>query len=341
MFPKSKHIMVVRCYCCTKRFKGELDRCPRCNFENLKRISWIPEDLKVEHGKNHRTIITPPTISEMESYTRKAANDCKFEIESLVVTDQHREGVLEVILPEDNIHKFTINFNPENMARNTTDEIIAMLRHEIMHPITMQESSKVMMNSRDRPEIQEFQREIQYSYDEMINFKEYVKRFPCDKDLHSSHQRMFSNFSVIFHTMKYMAKKGDYSMNLALPYIQALNIYQDAVYNFFEEKDKLIEWAKENKAQALYKFWQWIHEDFNLIHENTSNRDEMREIIFLTYKMLPTISMDAICTLNEIQFNQIWATAYPHCQKTYPTTLGTQLLDLWKNRFDGSPYTFS
>lgn len=332
--------MVVRCYCCDKRFKSELEHCPKCNFQNLKHISWLPEDLKVKHGKNHKSLITPPTISEMESYTRKAAKDCQFEIEELTVRDQHHKGVLEIIQPEDNIHKITINFNPGRLTHHTIGEIHAMLLHEIMHPITMQENSNVVAFEGFAPEIQELQREIQYVYDEMINYKEYVKKFPCDKDLHSSHQKMFTKFSMIFLSTKHMIENNQIHPNHPALFVQALNIYHDVVYNFFEEKATLIEWAEKNKAQALYRLWQWIHEDFNLIHENTSSRDEMRVIIFLTFKMMTTISIDLIFTSNEIQFNQMWATAYVHCQKTYPTTLGIQLLDLWKNRFDGSPHVF-
>lgn len=79
----------------------------------------------------------------------------------------------------------------------------------------------------------------------------------------------------------------------------------------------------------------------NTIQENVSNRDEMREIIFLTFKMLETISIDQVYTSNSIVFNQMWTNAYQHCQQHYTDNLGRKLLELWKKRFDESPKAFS
>ena len=96
----------------------------------------------------------------MEQYTYDAAKDCDFEITELTITDDF-EGVMEVFQPDDDFHKFKIRFNPNWLIRHTVDEIRAMLRHEIIHPITMQEASKVIVTEGSPPEIQELQAGIQ------------------------------------------------------------------------------------------------------------------------------------------------------------------------------------
>ena len=331
--------MVVRCYCCKKRFKSDLECCPHCQFQNLKHLSWLSEDLKIKHAENYATVITPPTISELQQYVYEAAKECKFNITGLTVTDNF-EGVIEVLQPDDDFYKLKINFNPQALSRFTTKEILAMLRHELMHPITMQESSKIVVTD-VVPEMQKMQAAVQEAYDEMINYKEYSKRFPHDHDLHSMKQKMYTNFSIIFLTWKHMIEKGRIQKDHPDLFVNALAIYEDAVYNFFEDSEKLVQWVNENSAHALYEFFKWIHEDFNMIQENVSDRDEMRKIIFLTFKMIVTVSIDVIYAANGIAFNQLWTTAYQHCQKHYTDRLGIRLLSLWKKRFDESPKTFS
>jgi predicted SprT family Zn-dependent metalloprotease len=330
--------LVVRCYNCKKRFKSDLKNCPHCEFENLKFITWIPEELKIKHAENYKTVRSALTISEIRQHTENAAKDCDFQITELTVTNDF-EGVLECTQFDDDYHKIQIRFNPKRLAQHNDDEIRALLRHEIMHPITMRESSKIMITD-TYPEMQELQKAVQTAYDEMINYKEYSKRFPHDPNLHSAKEKVFTNFSLIFLTARNMLENNRIQRDHPFLFVQTLAIYEDAVYNFFENTSKLDQWVNENSAQALNEFLRWIHEDFNTIQNNVSNRDEMREIIFLTFKMMASISIDLIYTSNTVEFNAMWPTAYQHCQNRYTDSLGTQLLSLWKKRFDESPKTF-
>ena len=301
-------------------------------------MPWLSEDLKIKHAENHKPVIIPPTISEITQYTYDAAKDCNFQISELTVTDDF-EGVFEVLQPDDDFHKFKIRFNPNGLTRHTVDEIRAMLRHEIIHPITMQESSKTIVTE-GAPEIQELQAAVQTAYDEMINYKEYSKRFSNDPGLRSAKQKVYTNFSLIFLSVKNMLETNKLPQDHPSLFVHALAIYEDAVYDFFEDATKLEQWVNENSAQALYEFLQWIHEDFNIIQDSVSTRDEMREIIFLTFKMMATVSIGLIYTSNTLEFNNMWSIAYEHCQKHYTGSLGIQLLSLWKKRFE-SPKTFS
>jgi len=267
----------------------------------------------------------------------QAAKDCKFDIGNLEIKDDF-EGVLEVLQLEDNYHNFTLSFNPRNMSVFSKDEITSLLRHEIMHPITMKESSKVLVRS-PIPEIGEFQAEVQYAYDEMINYKEYVKLFPKDQNMHSAKNGMFTNFSIIFLTEKYSLEKGLF-FNSPHPITQSLIIYEDAVYNFFEEEAQLANWIKEVNAQAMFEFWKWIHEDFDLIHESTNTRDEMREIIFLTANMTMSIDMREVYLSNTLNFNEGYSPVLNKCKNDFTSNLATQLIPLWENRFQTAPLTF-
>lgn len=329
--------MVVRCYSCGKRFKSDLQECNKCSFVNLKKLSWLPEDLKKKHGENHRPKFSEPNTKKITSLFTKAGKECGFDFETLDVKDDFG-GVLEVLQPEDNYKKITLGFNPRNLSVFSDEQIHAMLRHEVMHPITMKESSKVLVQSND-PAIQNFQAEVQYSYDEMINYKEYIKLFPNDPDLHSAKLGMFSNFSVIFLTTKYQIEQGIQATSI-LPYVQALIIYQDAVYNLFEEKKKITTWADEVNGHAMIEFWRWINEDFDLIHNNTSTRDEMREIIFLTTNMIPTVEIYEIYTSNVLQFNQFYTSFLAQAKTQFTSNLALQLISLWETRFSKCPMKF-
>jgi len=285
--------MVVRCYCCKKRFKSNLDKCPHCNFRNLKFHNWLPEELKIKHGENHAPIRASVTISEVTQYAKDAAKACEFELTSLKVSDNF-EGVMEVLQPDDNdFHKLEINFNSNFLRRITSDELRSVLIHEILHPVTMQESSKTAVVG-ENPIFYEFQQGIQTAYDEMINYKEYAKRFPYDKSLHSARKKLFTNFSMILLDAKHILEDNLISPDHPSLFVSVLAIYEDAVLYFFEHSEIMQQWVDENSAQALFQILKWIHEDFIMIQENISSRDEMREMVFLTYYMLPTIMIDKI-----------------------------------------------
>jgi len=131
-----------------------------------------------------------------------------------------------------------------------------------------------------------------------------------------------------------------FQVNSISPYIQALIIYQDAVYNLFEKKIELDAWANEVNGHAMIEFWKWIHEDFDLIHNNTSTRDEMREIIFLTTNMIPTVDIYEIYTSNVLQFNQFYPQFLAQVKTQFTSNLALQLISLWETRFSKCPMTF-
>jgi hypothetical protein len=299
---------------------------------------WLPDELKKNHCENNKRINSKPTVEEMRSYVNQAAKDCKFEIEELDVKDDH-EGVMEINQPEDNFHKITVRYNPNKLCCFTTEEIISLLRHEILHPITMQESSKIVVSQGQSQEIQEFQSAVQLAYDEMINYRAHVERFPNDKALSSAKKKMYTNFSIIFLTNKYNLEQGWIKSPYPL-FVMALSIYEDSAYNFFENRELLDNWAKTNNAQALIKFLDWVHEDLSLIQQNVTNRDEMREIIFLTVAMITSVMIDQIFLTNNVMFTPYFNTLYERCEKKYIGSLGKKLLERWKERFDNSPYSF-
>ena len=284
-------------------------------------------------------VIEPPSISDIQKYVNEEAKVCDFEISDLKVTDNF-QGVIEVLQPDpSDFHKLEINFNPQTLRRHSIEEIRAILRHELMHPITMQESSKIIATDGVIPEIQNIQAGIQEAYDEMINYKEYTKLFPNEKDFHSMRCKIFSNCSIIFLTTKHMIENNQIQHDHPQLISNVLTIYDDIVYFFFEHTEELEQWVDENSAHAFYELLKWIHEDLNMIQDNVSNRDEMRNIIFLTFKMLVTVSIAEVYTSNSITFTQMFAGAYDHCQKHYDDKLGKELLKLWDDRFKKSPWT--
>jgi len=330
--------MVLRCYCCKKRFESGLLFCPHCGARNIKQMDWIPNELKDEYCVHHKPIISSPTIEEIKTCTRQAAEECKFTIEDLRIEDTF-EGLLEISQPEENYHKCVVKYNPVQCMCFTEDELMALLRHEIMHPVTIQEASKTIVSQGISQDAQDFQAEVQAAYDEMINYKEYVKRFPNDASLHSSRVKLYDMLTMDFLTTQHRIKNGEL-FNSIVPHTHALVLYEGTVCNFFEKEEHLDQWVKKYNAGAMQEFWKWVHQDFNLIHDETSSRDEMRKIIFLTVKMATCVSVYDIYDSNKLLFNEAYGPMLDRCKNQFTDSLAKKLINLWEERYKNAPYKF-
>lgn len=313
--------------------------CPFCGLQNLELMSWIPPELKIEHANNQKPISTPPTTEQMRTYCQKAANDCNFKLDNLVVEDNYEDGVMETLQPEDNFHNVTIRFNPKRLTRFTQQELMALARHEIMHPVTMGEKSCILIQN-GAPEYVELQFRFSEAYDEMINYKMYVQVFPNDPHLRSYKDKEFTNYAIIFLSVKHMIQQNRLP-NPLHPHINNLAIYQDAVYFFYENKNKLKEWVKKYQGQAIWKFWNWIHEDFNLIHDNVKSRDEMRDLIPIVIQMTLNVNPEPIFSSNMISFTENAYERILSYKNNIKNQTGKKIVESWERRFNEQPYIFN
>jgi len=318
----------TKCYCCEWSFVSNLPQCPTCGFPNMNSISWIPEKAKEEFGKSLRPISPEPTEEEIRKFTEQAASECNFTLNGLDVRT-NQNITFQVTQSDDDYHKLIIEFNPKKLRIFTHPQILALLRHEIMHSITMKGSFKLLIESLS-PDINTIEIGVQTAYDELINYKEYVKINPNDKNLHSAKEKQFGEHTCGFFDTKYKIEQG--TLSPVQPYVYALSLYESVSYYFFEQKQKLEEWVKENQCQALFKFLEWIHDDLDLIHEQTQTRDEMQAVILIVAKMILTVSMEEMFLSNKLSFNDNFDSELKQCKTKYTNKLGQDLLERWKNR---------
>jgi len=289
-----------KCHVCMRKFGSSYPVCGNCHFVDMEAMTWIPDKLKEEHAANHKPIREPLTISEMEKFVKKAAGECDLKLDDLVIHDT-LEGVIETKIETDDYHRIEVNFDPVLLRRHNDDGLLALCRHEMFHPLTIKGTTAFPVPVSSQ-EIQNHIAEIVYSYDEMINYQEYVKKFPNDEHLHKVKSPMYSNFSVMHKTIIHKINNSMLS-NALEPISNALMIYQDAVYNLFEDNSKLEQWCTDNSANALKEFWSWIHEDFLHISATTTSRTEVYDLLKITSGVVLSINFSLVFTNDILTFN--------------------------------------
>jgi len=303
----------------------------------MSKMTWIPQKLIEEQIKNKKPVRSSLSEEGFEQIFRKAASECAFSLNKLTIESNH-DGVIETEIPTNNYHEIIVRYNPANLRPFSDEELLALCRHEVFHPITMKDTTSLsVMNG--EPAFVDYQAEIYFSYDEMINYKEYVKKFPNDQQLHSAKSKHYTNFSIIFLSTKHLIDNNSLPHTLE-PYKMALSIYQDAVYNFFENNKRLIEWTDEHDAQAIYKFWEWIHEDFDYISNNTTIRSEVFDLLQIPIGLSMSVNIAQAFSSNDLNVYEDFNSNLSKCRTRFNEKKYENLIDKWENRFLGAPYTF-
>jgi hypothetical protein len=329
--------MSTKCFSCGANYGKKLLNCPSCKEPNLDLLNWIPEELKIEYKNNRISIRDEPTIEQMKKNFEKAAEECNFQINSLSIENILDEGEIDVAQPDEDFHNLAIRFNPKLLSRHSEEELMAMARHEIMHPVTMGERSIVLL-SKDQTSA-ELDLKFSQAFDEMINYKEYTKKFPNDPGLKSYQMKKLVDYVMHFLNGKYFAQKN--IIDNPLRYIiRALVIYCDAVYFFYDSKDALNQLVTKYEFQALYKFWTWIHDDFNLIHDAMQSRDEMRLLMPIILHMVLNIYPDMLFSANRIVFTEDAYDNILNYKDKITDPIGKKIVDSWEKRFIDQPYYF-
>lgn len=323
--------MVEKCYCCEKDFDESLSHCPDCKFKNFKSVYWIPEDIKAKLGTIFRPVSEQLSNEEITKMAEKACDACKFKPTSMQIREVPPQFTLMIYQPDPNDYKkLLIGFHPPNLIKFSHKEVEALLRHEIMHPVTMEESSDHFKIESVSSGMQEIEKGIQTGYDEMINYKEYVKRFPNDNDIQSSKEKQFAEHSCGFYENKYGFKNA--TKNPVEGYLYILAVYESVVYYFFEQQEKLPKWINDTKCYALFEILKWIHQDLDLIDERTNSREEMRDVILLESKMLLTVSIEDIFCNDKVSFYNYFDSELSECNSKYKSQIGKELVDRWEQR---------
>lgn len=329
--------MSTKCFNCGLKYGIKLLQCPSCKDLNVDTMDWIPEEIKNKYKNNRRIVRTEPTIEQMKTYFTKAAKECDFKINNLSIENILDEGEIDVTQPDKDFHNLIIRFNPKLLSRHTEEELMALARHEIMHPVTMGEQSIVLLSN--DPILSELDLRFSNAFDEMINHKEYVQRFPNDPGMYSYQQKKLTDYVMYFLNSKYLAQKN--MVDNPLRYIiRILTIYCDAVYFFYENQDALHQIVDKYSFQAMHKFWTWINDDFNLIRENMKNRDEMRDLMPIVIHMALNIYPEYVFSTNTIMFTEHAYENILNYKNRISNPTGKKIVESWELRFNEQPYYF-
>ena len=320
--------MSKKCLCCNTKFGNSVTNCPSCGLEDLSAKNWIPKQLQEEFIKNHKPIRDPPSKLLFEQFVRKAAQQSGLDLKKLTVEDNHY-GVIETDIPTDNYQEIIVRYKPVNLRRYTDDQLLALCRHEMFHPLTIKGTTAFPIRVSTQ-EVMTHQAETVFCYDEMINYKEYIKKFPNDKDLHEAKKYEFSNFLEILLTMRH--RINNHLSNSLESNRMALSIYQDSVYYFFEKFDKLKQWASKNNVTSLLTFFEWLHADLILISEKTTQRSKALDAIRVVAGLILSVNLDDVFTSDKLSFLPDIDQNIQECRLKFQDALTIEIIDRWESR---------
>lgn len=327
---RDESIMLSKtCSCCEQSYEMELSTCPHCGIQDLSSMDWIPDEVKDQFVKSRKPINLISELNEIQNQAKEASNQCNFKPNSILVKSMDT-GLLDTIVNPDDLQNVIIYCNPKCLRCYTKEEILVLLRQQILFVKTYSEGAPFTPIEGIHQQQIDYRLGLKLAFDTFITYKEYVKLFPNDKNFHSAKRFSLTSFSLEYHTTKYQTSFPD--SPFLQPMISILDMYQDASLFFFENESKLTKWIKKNSFDALYKIWKWFHEDFTFINKYTSERGETEKLLQLTEFASSSIYGTDIFTSNKISFLESVNQNLQLCEEQTTNPIGKSLIKSWRSR---------
>ena len=175
--------MAIKCPSCNMKYGKRLPSCPQCDQHNFEHDDFknlfLPLDIKNELIESKKLVSSELTSEQFEKNFRDACEELKFPLQTIQVKiDDKSKNIIwtsngpEPELPT--LHDLRVGFSPRMCRSYTKEQLDAMLRHEIFHPITLK---------------QNFENESLFDvYAELINHREHIKKF--QNDIHFNESKL-------------------------------------------------------------------------------------------------------------------------------------------------------
>ena len=308
--------------------------CRKCSCHNFEVEPWskVPEEIKKEliADFSKKPIREKIGESELDSLVKDSLKVCKYESEyNLIETDDYSDYLS--IEPTEN--SFDLYYNPEFLRKFNDDQIKAMIRHEIFHPITMDviefpiESNKEITNQNMFLKI----------YAEMINYKKYVNQIPNDIELRKIKQGIaYDGILTLLVTKnlihKHMQNGAIFSYDNLFYVLKSLELL---IYYFYDNGKIITPLIKKYNLQAIWQLFSWINHDMSYIQKNIENvigEDGIISYLNVLNAYVENLNFKKLFLENKIEFDKNFIEKMKQNAGKNKTELDKKLHDSWMKR---------
>lgn len=323
---------MAKCYTCLKKIGTKLEKCPFCLSLNLDTapFKYLPEDLKNNIAEDCKPISKEPTEEKIAELLLQAAKDLNFKITNYEIEmDETNKKNVMTITPQNDIHDIILEYNPIYCRSFNEKELRAMLRHELIHPITY---GQVTWEGDSNAILKKLKFSFAVIYFEMINHKKHLKLFPNDVDF-----RRAKNKTISHSIMSLLLTRNELESMNEEDIRFRLNVVLDHTIYFFYDgpQENFRKWINKYGFQAIWKFFSWINDDMNYLQENVDDQQQilslLRDNLFLLTHL---VDVKQLFSKNEINVDEGKRTKVlmdPRINHEDP--ISSYLISTWKDRF--------
>ena len=315
------------------------DNCRNCHCHNFEVEPWskVPEEIKKEliADFSKKPIREKIGESELDSLVKDSLKVCKYESEyNLIETDDYSDYLS--IEPTEN--SFDLYYNPEFLRKFNDDQIKAMIRHEIFHPITI----GVIKLPEEPLENQKLLLKI---YAEMINHKKHINQIPNDIELRKIKQ------TIAYEAIgTLLAAKNNINDDIPDGYTTSpqtlahvFNSLELLIYYFYDDTKTIMPLIKKYDLQAIWELFSWVNHDMSYIQKNFmikgerlegKDMDGLMELLYCVNALATNLKLKTLFLENKIEFEENFIKKMKSMDnsKKVDQNIVTRIFEFWQER---------
>ncbi len=305
-----------------------LESCPTCYLPNPDSLSFLHPEVKERYFARWAGPRYSHTVEEVHREFERILDSTGARYKKLIVKAGTRgEGVYDTHIELNGI--VTLTYNPYIISCQNKESLLACLKHEVCHVLTIPMSNVPVPDT--RPEMMEFLANQTSCYDEYLAHREYLKRWPKDSDFRRYKEREFDNFTVILLSLRRSMREGIMPNPLS-PFNILSVIFQDAVYFTLVDEEKLRDWAGKYQAAALLEFFGFWFTDFTKTFNWSLERDRTLKMVQLSAALSISVSLHDLVNQNTVGFDPSTSGVYTQFMANRKTAEEQELISDWMGR---------
>jgi hypothetical protein len=261
-----QHTIMGKCVRCSTIFDPDTKWyyiCRKCHCYNFEVEPWskVPEQIKKEviADFSKKPIREKIGESELDVLVKDSLKVCKYESEYNLIETYDYDNLSS---SESTENGFDLYYNPELLRKFNDDEIKAIIRHEIFHPITIG-LIKFPEESFDNQNL------FLKIYAEMINHKKHVNQIPNDIELRKIKQKIsyeaIGTLLIVKDEINYIHDGYHISERILRKVFKSLELL---IYYFYDDTKTIMPLIKKYDLQAIWELFSWVNHDMSHIQKN-------------------------------------------------------------------------
>ena len=286
------------CPRCKNSYHPHIVECPTCKLINFNVATWIPDQVKQDYVKKWQEKksdnITKKFIEKsferiLKKYGKKLK---KLKVKTGMIPTE--------ISVKDNFQtNVEVSFNPSVLSFYDDDEIDATLHYLAFLLFTMQGSSNIRAPNVG-PNLVNYLTDFTVLYNAYLAYSKYSTYFNQNEAYLRAREREIPNFSIIIYGIRNALLSSEMPPLFSL--LGLSTIFQDALYFTLFYREKLESWAREYNMNSILTLYNWIIDDFKIIHDSKSSLNQMFDRTQLIGKLTTTVDTNAMMLKDRIIF---------------------------------------